>query len=53
MLAVGVLVAINSAAYVTEEQPQDSELMPDRSTYNAGITGTRALHDVLNESGYQ
>ena len=52
VLAVGVLVAINSAAYVTEEQQQDSELMPDRSTYNAGATGTRALHDFLNESGY-
>jgi len=26
--------------------------MPDRSTYNAGATGTRALHDFLNESGY-
>jgi hypothetical protein len=52
LLAVAVLVAINSAAYVTEEQQQDSELMPDRSTYNAGATGTRALHDFLNESGY-
>ena len=52
LLAVGILVAINSAAYVTEEQQQDSELMPNRSTYNAGATGTRALHDFLNESGY-
>src|SRR6185369_3689530 len=53
VLAVGVLVAINSAAYVTEEKKPDSELNPDRSTYNAGATGTRALHDFLNESGYQ
>jgi hypothetical protein len=52
VLAVGILVAINSAAYVTEEQKQDTEIMPDRSTYNAGATGTRALHDFLNESGY-
>jgi len=52
VLAVGVLVAINSAAYVTEEPQQDTEIMPDRSTYNAGATGTRALHDFLNESGY-
>lgn len=52
VLAVGVLVAINSAAYVTDEKQQDSELMPNRSTYNAGATGTRALHDLLNESGY-
>ena len=52
VLAVGVLVAINSAAYVTEEKQQDSELTPNRSTYNSGATGTRALHDFLNESGY-
>src|SRR4030095_7573162 len=50
---IGILIAINSAAYVTEEKKQDTELMPDRSTYNAGATGTRALHDFLNESGYQ
>ena len=53
LLAVGVLILINSAAYVTEEKKPDSELMPNRSTYNAGATGTRALHDFLNESGYQ
>ncbi len=53
MLAVGALILINSAAYVTDEKKQDSELMPNRSTYNAGATGTRALHDFLNESGYQ
>ena len=53
VLAVGVLVVINSAAYVSKEEKPDSELAPDRSTYNAGATGTRALHDFLNESGYQ
>ena len=53
VLAVGVLILINSAAYVTKEDKRDSELAPDRSTYNAGATGTRALHDFLNESGYQ
>jgi hypothetical protein len=53
VLAIAVLAAINSAAYITEEQKQDSELNPNRSTYNAGATGTRALHDFLNESGYQ
>ncbi|MDQ2976282.1 MAG: DUF4350 domain-containing protein [Acidobacteriota bacterium] len=53
VLALGVLIAINSAAYVTEEERQDSELSPDRSTYNAGATGTRALFDLLNETGYK
>jgi hypothetical protein len=53
VLAVGALVVINSVAYVSEDQKPDSELTPNRSTYNAGATGTRALHDFLNESGYQ
>lgn len=53
VLAIGVLVAINSAAYVNEEEQQDSELYPNRSTYNAGATGARALYDLLSESGYK
>ena len=53
VLAVGVLVLINSAAYVSKEKMKDSELAPNRSTYNSGPTGTRALHDFLNESGYK
>lgn len=52
-VAIGVLIAINSLAYVTEEEKQDSELAPNRSTYNAGPTGTRALYDLLTESGYK
>ena len=51
VLALGVLIAINSVAYVSEEDKQDSELVPNRSTYNAGATGTRALYDLLSESG--
>jgi len=51
--AIGVLIVINSAAYVSEEEQQDSELSPNRSTYNAGATGTRALYDFLSESGYR
>lgn len=52
LVAVGVLVLINSAAYVSEEPKPDSELNADRSTYNAGATGTRAFYDFLRESGY-
>src|SRR5882762_9492733 len=51
VLALGVLIAINSIAYVGEEEKHDSELAPNRSSYNAGATGTRALYDLLNESG--
>lgn len=53
VLAIGLLIAINSVAFVTEETKQDSELAPNRSTYNAGSTGTRALYDLLSESGYK
>jgi len=49
--AIAVLIVINSAAYVSSEEHQDSELSPNRSSYNAGATGTRALYDFLAESG--
>ncbi len=52
LVAVGILIAINSAAYVTEEEKLDSEMNPNRSTYNAGATGTRAFYDLLSELGY-
>lgn len=51
VLLIGVLFAINAANYVSEEEPRDLELSPNRSTYHAGPTGTRALYDFLNESG--
>ena len=53
VLAMGILIAINSFAYVQEEEKEDSELAPNRSTYNARSTGTRAFYDLLNESGHQ
>jgi hypothetical protein len=53
VLAIAVLVAINSLSYVSEEQKQDSEFVPNRSTYHAGPTGTRAFYDLLSESGYK
>lgn len=51
VLVLGVLIALNAASYVQVEQTEDSELSPDRSTYNSGSTGTRALYDFLSESG--
>jgi len=50
---VAVLVLLNAASYVKVEPTRDSESTPDRSSYNAGATGTRALYDFLHESGYQ
>ena len=51
LLLIGVLFAINAANYVSEEEPKDFELSPNRSSYHAGPTGTRALYDFLSESG--
>ena len=53
VVVVGVLVALNAASYVKVEQTPDSEASPDRSTFNSGATGTRALYDFLSESGFR
>ena len=53
VLALGVLIVINSIAYVSEEAKPDSELAPNRSSYHGGATGTRALYDLLSESGFK
>ena len=53
VLVLGVLVALNAASYVQVERKLDSEIIPDRSTFNAGPTGTMALYDLLRESGRQ
>ena len=53
LVIIGALVILNTITYVKEEQLQDSEIVPNRSTYHSGPTGTRALHDFLSESGYK
>ena len=53
VVIIGALVIINTVTYVKKEKLRDSEMMPNRSTYHSGPTGTRALHDFLNESGYK
>jgi hypothetical protein len=53
VVVVIILVALNAASYVKIEQAGDSEGWPDRSTFNSGPTGTRALYDFLRESGYK
>lgn len=50
---IGVLVIINTISYVKQDTGEDLEVIPDRSTYHSGPTGTRAFHDLLNESGYK
>jgi hypothetical protein len=46
-----LLVALNAASYVRVEQEAELEFRPDRSTLNAGASGTRALYEFLEESG--
>ena len=53
LVVLVILIGLNAASYVKVEQPPDSEAAPDRSTYNSGATGTRALYDLLHEAGYQ
>src|ERR1700686_1582821 len=53
IVVVGVLVLLNAASYVKVEPTADTEMSPDRSTLNAGATGTEALYDFLHESGFQ
>src|SRR2546423_5069207 len=48
-----LLVGLNAASYVRVEREPELEIKPDRSTYNAGPTGTRALYEYLVESGRQ
>ncbi|HLA09555.1 MAG TPA: DUF4350 domain-containing protein [Pyrinomonadaceae bacterium] len=52
VLLIGLLIAINSATYVTQREQRDSEITPNRSSYHSGPTGTRALYDLLSESGF-
>jgi len=52
-IILGLLILLNAASYVKAENPIDSESLPDRSTYNSGATGTRALYDLLSEAGYK
>jgi len=46
-----LLVVLNAASYVRVEREAELEFRPDRSTLNAGPSGTRALYEFLEESG--
>lgn len=51
ILLVAVLAGLNAASYVQKEKMPDSEMMPNRSTYNSGATGTQAFYTLLAETG--
>ena len=50
-MLVAVLAGLNAASYVQKEKTPDNEMMPNRSTYNAGATGTQAFYTLLFETG--
>ena len=51
LVIVGVLAALSAATYVRKQKEPDSEAKANRSTYNAGATGTQAYFTLLSESG--
>ncbi|MDT7604977.1 MAG: hypothetical protein QOF61_2974 [Acidobacteriota bacterium] len=51
VLVVALLAALNAASYVRVEREPELEMRPDRSTSNAGPTGTRAIYEYLEMSG--
>ena len=51
VIVVALLAALNAASYVKVEREPELEAAPDRSTSNAGPTGTRAIYEYLEASG--
>ncbi len=51
VVLVFVLIGLNAATYVQQEKTPDSEVRPNRSTYNSGATGTQAFYTLLSETG--
>lgn len=50
-LVLAVIIALSAAGNLELDRPPENELLPVRSSYNAGPTGTRAFYQLLEESG--
>lgn len=48
-----LMIGLNTATYVKQIEVADSEMTANRSTFNSGSTGTKALYSLLEESGYK
>ncbi|MFN3330531.1 MAG: DUF4350 domain-containing protein [Pyrinomonadaceae bacterium] len=46
-----VLIVLNIVSKTSFDETPDSELSPERSSYNTGGTGTKAFFDLLTETG--
>lgn len=51
IIVIVLLIGLNAASFSQQEKEADSEIKPNRSTYNTGATGTRAFYDLLAETG--
>lgn len=51
IIIIAVLVGLSAAGAIEFDQPVENEFAPNRSTYNSGQTGTRAIYQLLEESG--
>src|SRR5215510_7281471 len=51
VIVIAVLVGMSAASAIEFDRPVENEFAPNRSTYNSGQTGTRALYQLLEESG--
>ncbi|HEX5082822.1 MAG TPA: DUF4350 domain-containing protein [Blastocatellia bacterium] len=51
IVVIFALIAMSMAGNIELDRPQENEFAPNRSTYNSGPTGTRALYQLLEESG--
>src|SRR5262249_37013318 len=51
IIVIAVIIAMSAAGNIEFDRPFENELAPNRSSYNSGPTGTRALYQLLEESG--
>ena len=53
IIVIAVLVGLSAAGAIEFDRPIENEFAPNRSTYNSGQTGTRAVYQLLEESGVE
>ncbi len=51
IVIVLILIGLNAAGFSRKNKLPDSEFYPNRSTYNSDSTGTRAIYELLAETG--
>lgn len=51
IIVIAALIGLSAAGNIEFDPPFENEFEPNRSTYNSGQTGTRALYQLLEESG--